>query len=134
MEKKIINLNVYEAKNIICVWNEKYPKADSQYGVALDDAEVGYIVPSHYVVATFSDGSVKAAGLLDLNQINRKENLFLYSEFLDYVGKYTAKAFVRHELSCSSEEESIIKIDILHDLQKAGVEISDEAEEYLRSF
>ena len=129
---ELINLNVYPAHNIICVWNDNNEDCSYGYGIARDDAKRGFMIPKYIVVGVFNDGTTKAAGILDYNGLNRcdSDDLFLYDEFLDSVDIYAAKAFVRLEIS-KGEEETYAKTIVLANLQKSGVEISKEAEMYL---
>ena len=138
--KKLINLTVYDAKNMICVWNENEPNAGYQQGIALEEAVRGFMVPRHYVVGVFDDGSIKAAGIRNLTVINQEEEdvideLFLYDEFAYYVGIFGAKAFVRLELdnygNKISEKEA--RDNVYKKLLKSGVKIDDEARNYLIS-
>jgi len=138
--KKLINLTVYDAKNMICVWNENEPNAGYQQGIALEEAVRGFMVPRHYVVGVFDDGSTKAAGIRNLTVINQEEEdvideLFLYDEFAYYVDIFGAKAFVRLELdnygNKISEKEA--RDNVYKKLLKSGVKIEDEARNYLIS-
>ena len=137
----LINLNVYDAKNMICVWNENNPEEDFRCGIALENAMRGFMVPRHYVVGTFDDGSTKAAGIFNLTEINQNpeedmdsyHQLFLFDEFIYHVDILGAKAFVRHKLADYgkriSEQEA--KDMVYAELLESGVEISDEAKAYL---
>ena len=129
---ELINLNVYPAHNIICVWNENNEEDTFMSGIALDDAERGFMIPKYIVVGVFSDGTAKAAGIFGYNVINRtdSDDLFLYDEFLDFVDIDAAKAFVRFEVSQGTEETDA-KTIVLSELKESGVEISEEAEMYL---
>ena len=139
--EKLINLNVYDAKNMICVWNEDNPEEDFRYGIALENAMRGFMVPRHYVVGTFDDGSTKAAGIFNLTDINQNpeedmdsyHRLFLNNEFIYQVDILEAKAFVRLERANYgnkiSEKEACN--NVYAELLESGVEISDEAREYL---
>lgn len=129
---ELINLNVYPAHNIICVWNENNEDCSFERGIARDDAERGFVTPKYIVVGVFSDGTAKAAGIFGYNVINRtdSDDLFLYDEFLDFVDIDAAKAFVRFEVSQGTEETDA-KTIVLSILEKSGVEISEEAEMYL---
>lgn len=129
---KLINLNVYPAHNIICVWNENNEDCSFERGIARDDAERGFVTPKYIVVGVFSDGTTKAAGTFGYNDINRTDSdeLFLYDEFLDFVDIDVAKAFVRWEVS-KGKEGTNAKTIVLAKLQKSGVEVSQEAEMYL---
>ena len=139
--KKLINLNVYDAKNMICVWNNNEPNADYQYGIALEDACVGFNVPQYYVVGVFDDGSSKAAGIYNLSEINQDGEdedlggLFVFDEFAYYVDILCAKAFVRWELAQNgnqiSEKEAMD--NVYKELLASGVKIDDEARNYLIS-
>ena len=74
--KKLINLTVYDAKNMICVWNENEPKNGYRSGIALENAVRGFMVPRHYIVGVFDLGA-KAFVRLELinngNKISEKE-------------------------------------------------------------
>lgn len=139
--KKLINLTVYDAKNMICVWNENEPDADYQQGIALEEAMRGFMVPRHYVVGVFDDGSSKAAGIFNLSDINQNgedddlEQLFLYDEFAYYVDIFGAKAFVRLELAnCGNKiSEKEARDNVYKSLLTSGVNIDDEARSYLIS-
>ena len=138
---KLINLNVYDAKNMICVWNENNPELDYQCGIALEDAERGFMVPRHYVVGIFDDGSTKAAGIFSLTEVNQSVNedfddyheLFLFDEFAYVVDVLGATAFVRLELANNGNKisEKEAKDNIYARLLESGVELTDNAREYL---
>lgn len=129
---ELINLNVYPVHNIICVWNENNEDCSYGYGIARDDAKRGFMIPQYIVVGVFSDGTTKASGILNYNDINQEdiESLFMFGEFLDSVEILDAKAFVRSEVSDGIEGTNA-KTIVLAKLQKSGVEISKEAEMYL---
>lgn len=139
--KKLINLTVYDAKNMICVWNDKEPKYDYQYGIALEDATCGFMVPQYYVVGVFDDSSSKAAGIYNLSVINQDVEdddlggLFVFDEFAYYVDIWDVKAFVRWEIAQNgntiSEKEA--RDNVYKRLLTSGVEIEDEARNYLIS-
>lgn len=139
--KKLINLNVYDAKNMICVWNENDPKDSYESGIALEDAVRGFTVPRYYIVGVFDDGSTKAAGIDNLSEINQDgdedylEELFLFDEFVYSVDILGAKAFVRWELDGNvngiSEKEA--RDIVYNELLTSGVKIDDEARNYLIS-
>ena len=139
--KKLINLTVYDAKNMICVWNKNEPNADYQQGIALEEAVRGFMVPRHYVVGVFDDGSSKAAGIFDLSDINQNgdndglEELFLYDEFAYDVDILGAKAFVRLELANNGNQisEKEARDNVYNRLLTSGVEIEEEARNYLIS-
>lgn len=132
--EKLINLNVYDAKNMICVWNENEPKNGYRSGIALEDAVRGFMVPRHYVVGVFDSGDTKAAGIFSLNDLNEYE-LFMYNEFCYHVNSDLAKAFVRHEIINGDENgeinEHTAKCRVYKELLSSGVAISEEAEKYL---
>ena len=133
---KLINLNVYDAKNMICVWNEKDPDKGWLCGIALDDADCGFMIPKYYVVGVYDDGSTAAAGIFNLTDINQPggefgNDLFLYNEFAYAVDTYAAKAFVRHEIADSYCDVGEAKAIVYERLQKSGVKIDDSAREYL---
>lgn len=132
--EKLINLNVYDAKNMICVWNEKYANSGYRQGLKEDDANCGFMVPRHYVVGVFDSGDTKAAGIFGLNDLN-EYGLFLYNEFCYHVDYDLAKAFVRHEIVNGDEDREITEIiakrRVYEGLLSSGVKISKEAKEYL---
>ena len=136
--KKLINLTVYDAKNMICVWNENDPNDGYRRGIALEEAVRGFMVPRHYVVGVFNDGSSKAAGIFNLSDINQNgedddlEQLFLYDEFVYYVDILGAKAFVRLELLDKISEKEA-RDNVYKMLLTSGVEIEEEARNYLIS-
>ena len=129
---KLINLNVYPAHNIICVWNDNNEDCSYEYGIARDDAKRGFMIPKYIVVGVFNDGITKAAGIFNYNDLNTNDidGLFVFDVFLDFVDIDAAKAFVRYEVS-DGDEETRAKAIVLAKLQKSGVEISKEAEMYL---
>ena len=131
--EKLINLNVYDAKNMICVWNEKYANRTYRQGLKEDDANCGFMVPRHYVVGVFDNGKTKAAGIFTLNDLNEYE-LFMYNEFCYHVNSDLAKAFVRHEIMNGDENGEIseytAKCRVYNELLSSGVKISEEAKEY----
>ena len=129
---KLINLNVYPAHNIICVWNYDNDKCSFGRGIVRDDAKRAFMIPKYVVVGVFNDGTIKAAGILDYNVLNDcdSDDLFLYDEFLDSVDIYAAKAFVRLVISYGKKETDA-KTIVLSKLQESGVEINKEAEMYL---
>ena len=134
--KKLINLTVYDAKNMICVWNEKDLDNGWQCGIALDDADCGFMVPRYYVVGVYDDGSSAAAGIFNLTDINQSEDepdndLFMYNEFAYTVDIYAARAFVNHERVNSGCSEIEAKAIVYEDLRKSGVKIDDSARKYL---
>ena len=139
--KKLINLTVYDAKNMICVWNENEPDDGYQQGIASEEAMRGFMVPRHYVVGVFDDGTSKAAGIFNLSDINQNgedddlEQLFLYDEFAYYVDIFGAKAFVRLELAnCGNKiSEKEARDNVYKSLLTSGVNIDDEARSYLIS-
>ena len=131
--EKLINLNVYDAKNMICVWNEKYANRSYEQGLKEDDANCGFMVPRHYVVGVFDSGDTKAAGIFSLNDLNEYE-LFRYNEFCYYVDYDLAKAFVKHEIVNNRDgviNDIIARCNVYEGLLSSGVAISKEAKEYL---
>ena len=133
---KLINLNVYDAKNMICVWNENNPNEDFRCGIALDDALRGFLVPRHYIVGVFDDGTAKVAGLQTLNDISFELlDMFMFNEFCYHIDLYAAKAFVRMELLDNSnhKDKKSAKDAVYAELLKSGVTIEEEARQYLTS-
>lgn len=125
---RLINLQIIEAKNVICVWKEE---RDSE-------CDIGFMVPRYIAIGVFADGSMKAGGLIDLNMINTCDNelsydgdyLFLYDNFLHDIDVNFAKSFVRHA-GYDGYDEASAKKEIYKELLQAGVKISDEAKAYL---
>ena len=131
---KLINLNVYDAKNMICVWNENNPNEDFRCGIALENAQRGFMIPRHYIVGVFDDGTVKSAGIFGLNDINNEEEgMFLFHEFCYYVDLFGAKAFVKKELADDNIKEKQAKDRVYECLLESGVRIEEEARQYLTS-
>ena len=136
--KKLINLNVIEAKNVICVWREDCDEhTDVFCGIALDTTVISYMIPRYIAIGTYSDGTPMAGGLLGLNDINdhdyydKEYGLFSYHQFMSYVGIYEAKALVRGEISVGMyDDEQSAKVGIYADLLRAGREIADKAKDY----
>ncbi len=132
---KLVNFQLIEAKNVICVWREDQdPDSSFRYGIALETALGGYALPRYILVGTFDDEDVKVGGILDLNDINIGQDYFLYDQFLHEVDLDIVKSFVRKlisEGSCVCEEDA--KNKVLADMQRAGVDITDDAMEFLRS-
>lgn len=129
---ELINLNVYPAHNIICVWNDNNEDCSFMYGIERDDAKRGFMIPQYIVVGVFNDGITKAAGIFNYNDLNTNDidGLFVFDVFLDFVDIDVAKAFVRYEVS-QGKEGTNAKTIVLSKLQKSGVEINQEAEMYL---
>ena len=129
---ELINLNVYPAHNIICVWNENNEDCSFMYGIKRDNAKRGFMIPQYIVVGVFNDGITKAAGIFNYNDLNTNDidELFALDVFLDFVDIDVAKAFVRWEVS-EGKEGTNAKTIVLAKLQKSGVEVSQEAEMYL---
>lgn len=142
---KLINLQILEAKNVICGVIE--PKSAKEYGefgedfwrgIGLDDAERAFIIPSHIIIGIFDDGSTKCAGIKSLNILNDPmnldddsfSNLFYYDTIIYKVGLLEVKSFVRYYQE-NDETEEETKEDIYEDLLMSGVKIDDEAKDYL---
>ncbi len=131
---KLINLQVLEAKNAICVWRGDTDD-DFFSGIEKETAEGEYIVPNYYIVGTFDDGSVQTAGITDLGHFNREDpdRYFVFNQFLYKVDLYVAKCFVRGSCSYSTRTINNAKEAILADMMQAGVNITDKAMKYLKS-
>ena len=133
---KLINLNIIEVKNVINVWVENEEDEHRYYrgGLSLETAERGFMVPQYVAVGVFDDGSTKAGGLLDLNQINADpddELLFMYDQFVYYVDLPLAKAFVRNECTQDGHTDDLkSKAEVYSQLLRSGVELSTEARQY----
>ncbi len=139
--KKLINLNVNEAKNVICVWRVDCDEHSDYYvGIGLDTAKLGYTIPRYIAIGTFDDGTIMAGGLHSLNDINQPDyfdeeyGLFLYHQFMHSVGIYEAKALVRGEIADGEyDDEQSAKKGIYANLLRVGIEMTEDAEEYFKS-
>lgn len=135
--KKLINIQIMEAKNVICVWREDRGNKDLYFisGISSETALANYMIPKYIAVCTFSDGTAKAVGLTTLNNLNEMRDyheLCLYEQFCNVVDKSTAKAFVRDKIDTGIyDDEDTAKAGILADMEKAGVEITNNARVYL---
>ena len=131
---KLVNFQLIEAKNTICVWREDRDSNSSfRYEIEQETAVGAYALPIYISVGTFEDEKVKVGGIIELNQINRYGDYFLYDQFLHIVDLYDVKSFVRRyveEVRCFCEADA--KNKVLADMQRAGVEITDDAMEYLK--
>ena len=144
---KLINLQVLEAKNVICasVVSPTYKTKNNEFWDNIEDstARRDYIIPSHIIVGVFDDGTTRVAGIENLNVLNKcpidslnqdefyNYGIFYYDTILYKVGLCEVKAFARY---CYGENDNIpeyVKRDIYEDLLKSGVKIEDEAKEYL---
>ena len=147
---KLVNLQLLEAKNVICVWreddgfreaekelNNEYGKVGFAYCLESINAEANYMIPRYIAVGTFMDGEAKVAGISDLNSINNKNgnsDIFLYDDFLHKIDHHTAKAFVRFLVADGDyDTETDAKKAVLLDMREAGVEITEDAMLYLLS-
>lgn len=143
--EKLINSQVIEAKNVICVWREDGDDEHMEFrsGIALDTAMLSYMIPRYIVIGTYDNGSVMAGGMYSMNFINEYgedtdctsanggwPDLFMYHQFCSWIDIYVAKALVR-ELIDEGESESSAKAQVLSDMESIGVRMSDEAKEYL---
>ena len=132
--RKLINLNIIPASRVICVYREdmdmNYP---FRRGIESNEAMGNFDVPRYIVIGTFDDGSVRVGGIVTLNEINSRhqdyDQLFLRDQFLHYITKYDAIAFVRSYARV--ENEDFAKKMVYKYLVEAGVEIWEEAEKYL---
>ena len=70
---KLINMNVTEAKDVICVWREDTlgEKYGFECGIASESSLGNFMIPRYVLVGVFDDGTTKAAGLHSLNQLNQ---------------------------------------------------------------
>lgn len=146
---KLISLQVLEAKNVIC--GIVIPDKDKEEGMQFlqmthtDDCQRAFMVPSHIVVGLFEDGTVKAAGIRDLNDLNEygqntdresMDDIFnYYDDFVYYIDIDAAKAIVRWYLydGAYGDTEKEIKDNIYKEFLKSGITITEEAVEYLTS-
>jgi hypothetical protein len=146
---KLIQLQVLEAKNVIC--GTEIPKRDKEYGnygedfwcgIDSDDAQRDFNIPSHIIIGLFDDGSTRVAGIDSLNELNEplntdnlNDSIFFYDTIINKVGIHEAKAFVRYFLYAHEDyEKKAIKYEkkeIYEELIRSGVEIDDEAKDYL---
>ena len=124
--KKLVQLIFVEPKGVIC----EYEVNDKE------DEGKDFMIPSHIIVGLFNDGTFKAAGIHGIDTINLSmdtDDLFLYDGVCDIVYIKQAKQYVRGRMANYDFKESTAKINILQDLTKAGIEISDVARDYLLS-
>ena len=133
---KLINMNVTEAKDVICVWREDTlgEKYGFECGIASESSLGNFMIPRYVLVGVFDDGTTKAAGLHSLNQLNQSgdEDLFLYDEFLHCVDIFAAMAIVRGLVSGGDyRDEPSAKEGMFAELMRSGVEMSRETIEYL---
>ena len=150
---KLIQLQVLEAKNVIC--GTEIPKRDKEYGnygedfwygINSDDAQRDFNIPSHIIIGLFDDGSVRVAGIDSLNLLNEPLNtdnlsdsfhptIFFYDTIINKVGIHEAKAFVRYCLNgwknATQKQIKGAKKEIYEELLRSGVKIDDEAKDYL---
>ena len=151
---KLINLQVFEAKNVIC--GAVVPENVKEYGnygedfwcgIGLDNAQRTFIIPTHIIIGVFDDGSTKCAGITSLNILNDRvnpenldafySNLFYFDTIIHKVELYDVKSFIRYYCAeydeMSNVTEKDIKEDLYEELIESGVEISEEAKNYLLS-
>lgn len=144
---KLINLQVLEAKNVIC--GEVIPDKDKEKGVRFyqglykENCQRAFMVPSHIIIGVFEDGTVRAAGIQDLNILsiygqykdNMEEGLFYFDDFVYNIDIKKAEAIVRYYLYDESfgDTEEEIKSNIYNKLLKSGVTITEEARMYFTS-
>ncbi|UKK52116.1 hypothetical protein L6472_05930 [Prevotella sp. E13-17] len=137
MKPKLINLQVMEAKNVICVWREDGNNENQDFGcgIACDTAVGNYMIPSLIAIGVFEDGTTKAGGLHGFNTINEDDGydgMFLYNQFCYQVNLDVAKAFVRGLICCGEyKDEESAKAGVIKDMKLAGVKITDDAMVYL---
>ena len=132
MNPKLINLNVYDARNVICAWNTEDDQLDFGCGIALETASRQFIVPQYIIVGVFDDGSTKAAGIFDFDDLNSEDDIFTFNHIVSCVGISEAKAFVRGNISERKyDNETSAKADIYDDLVRSGVRITKDAKDYL---
>ena len=100
-DRLLVSLQIYDAKNVICAWNEENDEIHPTSGIMSRDAERDYLVPNLIAVGVFDDGSVQAAGLQKWDDINTDDygDLFCFKYIIEYVDYYYAKAFVRYVVS-----------------------------------
>lgn len=132
--RKLINLNIIPANGVICVSREDMDMDfPFRSGIQSDEAMGSFSIPRYIVIGTFDDGSVRAGGILTLNEINRHHKdykyLFLRDQFLHNITIYDAMAFVRCD--ARYENEDSVKKMVYKHLVEAGVEIWEDAKEYL---
>ena len=142
--RKLINLQVLEAKNVICGVNVDYD-GDFWRGIACKGAKRAFIIPTHTIIGLFDDGTVRVAGINNLNLLNKPldtdspgnplhHNAFYYNAIIDEVGISEAEAFVRYYLDgfdATRKQIKASKKEIYEKLVESGVKITDEAKDYL---
>jgi len=142
--KTLINFNFREApKGVLCYWKDR------------DDGRefLGYIIPKYIITAIFDDGTMRIAGIRGMWEFNQlcqehlkrwsdREDTFdeelngllCYDVFAEYVDLDMAKGFVQYDLvgkTTSNYNVSKAKNSVLKDLRSCGIEIEQEALEYL---
>lgn len=140
---KLINLNIFEAKNVICVWDENNPERNPRCGIALSNALRGFYVPRHIVVGVFDNGTTRVGGITNYSKLNTYkqtddiegsyEDIFCFENFLYSVDELYAAAFVRYTLIEENVKEEEARNKILKELKTSGVEISINALYYLET-
>ena len=143
--RKIVDLKIIKANGFVCTCNEDKGgnNADEHFckgygGVGLPTARRGYMIPTHIIVGIFNDGSIRAAGIQRLNDLNEHGNdyneLFLYDNIEGLINEDFAKALVR-DWKETGEYETLIecKNEIYKDLRDACVKISSGAERFFKN-
>ena len=143
---KLIQLQVLEAKNVICgsVVSPMNKTDDFWENIDKDTAKRDYTVPSHIIVGVFDDGSTRVAGIENLNVLNRDMDeddldgsynydygIFYYDTIISEVGLAEVKAFARYYQDTDGTIHKNVKAQIYEDLLRSGVKIDEEAKDYL---
>ena len=130
---KLINLNVYDAKNVICVFNAKDDTKDWCYGLGNDDSAVGIMVPRLIIVGVFDDGTVKTAGVKGWDYVcSDIDDMFIFHELIHAVDLETVQAMVRWKKNYI-QHEHVAKRHIAEAILRSGVEIDTEIVKYLKA-
>jgi len=129
---KLINLNITKIDNTICVWRDDMEESeDYSYGIALDSARIGFMIPKYLATGVFDDGSVKVGGLFTPTDAMDENVIFLYTRFVCTVDKLIAIAMVRNKMADYRIGEEEAKLTIYKDLVESGVKIVPNALQYL---
>ena len=131
--KRLINLNIKEAKDVICFFSYE------EYEHLYKSGEVmGFIIPNFFAIGVFSDGTAKIAGIRledvhDLQYFNCEEmwEFFTFDHFCDYVDDDLARAFVKGKQLNENWSEERAKDYVYEQLSISGVRLSNNAKHFL---
>lgn len=132
--RKLLNVCVKEpVKPTICIYpdNNFYAVGNSKKP---EEVILDFFIPDYIAFAAYDDGTIVAIGIdiesmsdLDYNIFEEKGVVLRYKVYLN-----TVKAFVAtrlREREADTEEEA--KAQILEELHESGIEVDEEAKNYL---